>query len=187
MKLYVILVLFVTGLFFSCDTQTTTDDLNDQQTLLVTDQLVNSIFVKSKASEDATHQKSENATRVEKIFKVRTTGTINEMTCDFDENLGKRVVEGTGQATHLGRFSLNLSYCFNEFGPVEYIYATQTAANGDEVHSVVVGANPAQQSLDFAIIGGTGRFDGATGKITLFFEYPSPDTFSNYGEGTLVY
>ena len=133
-------------------------------------------------------KKNANANTVEKIFKVRTTGTMQMVACDFGENFDKTMVEGEGNASHMGLFTISLSYCFNEEGPVEYIYATQTAANGDELYSVVVGNNPEEQALDFYIYDGTGRFMGATGEITLFFNFDYENgTYTNYGEGTITY
>ncbi|NER11299.1 hypothetical protein SAMN06265375_103346 [Muriicola jejuensis] len=188
MKLNIFITLILAGLLSSCDTQSTTDETVDQQALLNSREIVSSLFKYTKESNPNSVYKNSNAMSVEKNFKVRTTGTIRMEACDFGEGFGRSTIEGVGNATHLGRFTITLSYCFNEQGPVEYIYATQTAANGDQVYSVVVGNNPEVQSIDFMIYDGTGRFENATGFITLFFEFDYENgTFSNHGEGTLTY
>lgn len=100
----------------------------------------------------------------------------------------KLEVEGEGNATHLGLFNLALNYCTDGENPLGPILATQTAANGDELYSVVVGSNPSVSSLDFLYYGGTGRFEDASGSITLFFTFDyANQTFSNYGDGTITY
>lgn len=188
MKLNTILAFIFAGLLFSCDVETTSPDPVSQEAFLTSKKVIESMFTKNSSWNSHAYKKNLNAKIVEKPMKVRTAGTMQMVACDFGENYGRTIVEGKGNATHLGRFTLSLSYCFDENGPVEYIYAIQTAANGDELYSVVVGSNPAAHSLDFIYYGGTGRFENATGAITLFFNFDYENgTFTNYGEGTLSY
>jgi hypothetical protein len=82
--------------------------------------------------------------------------------------------EATGQASHLGRSTMTGDHCTpagNEYGPGAM---TLVAANGDEVHMEYHGVCPPWMdlpigevltcSLEFEIVGGTGRFADATGE-----------------------
>ena len=92
--------------------------------------------------------------------------------------------QGFGEATHLGRFSVLITFCFDpsellddgqlspgESLPYENGVGTMTAANGDQLRITIAGAVLPSDHPDFdfefsdpyEIVGGTGRFDGATG------------------------
>lgn len=75
-------------------------------------------------------------------------------------------VQGEGQATHLGRTSLDLSACWDmlTYEPVGEVLAVFTAANGDELRMRVVGAY-SMAGTDYEVYGGTGRFERATGLL----------------------
>jgi hypothetical protein len=71
-----------------------------------------------------------------------------------------------GQATHLGRFTSSLLHCFNpDTGVFTAGESTYIAANGDTVDMIYYGRAVDDQLLidNFTIVGGTGRFEGATG------------------------
>jgi hypothetical protein len=85
------------------------------------------------------------------------------------------VVQGTGNATHLGRFTLVFTAVVNQatrtgIGPGVMVF---TAANGDTLTaestgSAIVVAPGVLSTVDNGTItGGTGRFAGATGSFTL--------------------
>jgi hypothetical protein len=83
------------------------------------------------------------------------------------------LVEATGNASHLGRFTVNIPHLVNlatrsAAGTYEF-----TAANGDKVFADFVGhSTPTDVPNVIAIVetvtitGGTGRFAGATGSFT---------------------
>lgn len=92
--------------------------------------------------------------------------------------------EGYGQARHLGRFSVHITFCIDateilddgvltegESIPYDSGVGTFTAANGDELQFTVSGAvlpfdHPEfefQFADPFVFTGGTGRFQGASG------------------------
>jgi hypothetical protein len=94
---------------------------------------------------------------------------------------------GMGEATHLGRFSIRITFCLDatdllddgqltegESAPYDGGVGVLTAANGDELHITVAGAVVPSDHPDFdfefddpyTITGGTGRFAGATGSGT---------------------
>jgi hypothetical protein len=84
----------------------------------------------------------------------------------------RSVFTATGRATHLGRFNLDYYNCTPPGSTVTGIEMTFVAANGDKVfvaydaHDVPpVGAEPTLLAItyNFEIVGGTGRFAGATG------------------------
>lgn len=90
-------------------------------------------------------------------------------------------VEGQGQATHLGEYTISRHHCFN---PVSAAFEggtfEQTAANGDKIFGtysgVVAGVNEVDGQGNPVVIvinatqvitGGTGRFASATGQSEL--------------------
>jgi hypothetical protein len=82
------------------------------------------------------------------------------------------VIDGTGQATHLGAYTYAATECFD---PVSGAFAgssTLTAANGDAITGTYEGhvsgtadPNVIAYQEDFELTGGTGRFAGATGTL----------------------
>ncbi len=83
----------------------------------------------------------------------------------------RSVFTATGQATHLGKFELDYYNCTPPGPAITGIEMTFMAANGDEVFVTyeasdvaAVGPDPTllEITYDFEIVGGTGRFDGAT-------------------------
>lgn len=124
--------------------------------------------------------------------------TYGENEC-FPE-YAQSVVEGQGNATHLGHFTVRNEYCVDfEGNPSSPIYGWITHANGkDVIHTMV--EDPANdtyigpdglQYLEYAIIGGEGRFEDAEGDILMFgtltSETPISGTWCLEGEGTITY
>jgi len=127
-------------------------------------------------------------------FKARSGGLITNVGIDFGQGIVYLHQSGTGQATHLGKFSVK--------GNAEVLLAlgttrttlTLTAANGDQLF--LKGddgkeAGPASAAGTLRVIGGTGRFEGATGgmKYVLTFAIPPPTTepnpYTDVIEGTI--
>lgn len=94
------------------------------------------------------------------------------------------VQEGSGEATHLGRFDIRITFCIDptdilddgtltegESAPYDDGVGTLTAANGDQLHILIAGAvvptDEPGYSFEFndpfSFDGGTGRFAGAAG------------------------
>jgi hypothetical protein len=79
-------------------------------------------------------------------------------------------IQGTGNATHLGRLTTDQSHCATPTSPAftDGLF-TLTAANGDQLLGTYSGdfvpLDPPLFSIDgqFTFTGGTGRFAGATG------------------------
>lgn len=80
-------------------------------------------------------------------------------------------VEGEGNGTHLGHFTVSLSQCGLPGGVLADGRGTFVAANGDWLHFTYTGQATRSgnlitfvSSVDFA--GGSGRFEGASGTAT---------------------
>jgi hypothetical protein len=81
--------------------------------------------------------------------------------------------DGTGTATYLGKYTEHMTLQVNVLTMSSTGAATFTAANGDTLSATVVGQatriGPTVLSIVevYTITGGTGRFAGATGNLTL--------------------
>jgi len=73
---------------------------------------------------------------------------------------GPVAIEETGIGTHVGNFTLT-GAIDEETG---YFLFTVTVANGDKLFGAIVGGS--ENTVELAILDGTGRFQGATGHIT---------------------
>jgi len=102
-------------------------------------------------------------------------------------------ISGQGIASHLGNFSVFNTILFtggqNPDGSSEYyIFGTITAANGDELNSVMIGGGQVDGMMEFTymVLGGSGRFEGVNGYIVLQ-GYLYPDSWSLSGEGKIEF
>lgn len=80
--------------------------------------------------------------------------------------------DGTGNATHLGKFTVHYDIVLNLQTQTGTGTATFVAANGDQLftnNSATVSptGNPNENRLDetYVVTGGTGRFEGASGQF----------------------
>ena len=104
-------------------------------------------------------------------FEGVATFAINGA-CDYIGTPFQTVTESGGQMTHMGRATLSTSHCATNEGA----YAVDglayfTAANGDQVIAAYTAATVVPppplivQSIDLVIVGGTGRFENASGSL----------------------
>jgi hypothetical protein len=110
---------------------------------------------------------------------------------------GKTLVTETGTATHLGKYTATGNGQFDS--PIHGFYekSVYIAANGDELwlkgdaYILSFTATECIFTMDFEIIGGTGRFDGATGKpdpVTVTGDVSAAGiTYSYITTGTITY
>jgi hypothetical protein len=102
-------------------------------------------------------------------------------------------VEATGNATHLGQFTLDIPHKVNAATRTAAGYYEFTAANGDKVYAEFTGvatptAIPGVLYIEetATITGGTGRFAGATGSFSVERWYDMVAlTTVGYFEGTI--
>lgn len=166
----------------------------------------------ARASGDAMSQLGRADGEVAVPFTARyftdLAALIPDARCgDFPNMLN--VQEGWGEATHLGRFAVRITFCIDitdvldgaltegESLPYSDGEGTLTAANGDELHIAIAGAvvpstDPAfdfEFSDPFQFTGGTGRFAGAggSGMTSSFVNFQSdPSRTTHVWSGTLV-
>ncbi|HSM03391.1 MAG TPA: hypothetical protein VK858_02165 [Longimicrobiales bacterium] len=97
---------------------------------------------------------------------------------------------GGGVATHIGRFRVELEWCMD---PVTGVLlggeATAIASNGDEVAMTLAGSAPAptQLVMEATIVGGTGRFVDATGRLDSTISLDGAGGWSGEGTGWISY
>ena len=102
-------------------------------------------------------------------FRGRLDGTVT--VTPLDPPLASVLIEATGNATQLGRFTLEVPHVVNQalrVGTGSYVF---TAANGDTLtadftgQATLVAPGVLTTSETATITGGTGRFAGATGSF----------------------
>lgn len=109
----------------------------------------------------------------EKTIQVRGTLESHE-TDTYDPATNSLIVhlEGTGTASHIGRFAVvddgvaNLSTGAGG-GRITFIAANGDSFTATEIGSAVINGGFADVVDDATIVGGTGRFAGATGALTI--------------------
>jgi hypothetical protein len=105
---------------------------------------------------------------VERPFALNGTGVATLIVNESGIPVGA-VPTGSGTATHLGQWTVagNVKYTPDENGVLHSSgEATLTAANGDKLKIEIEGILDTTAFMDqgvFHIVGGTGRFEGATG------------------------
>lgn len=105
----------------------------------------------------------------ERPLKGTSTSTLT-----IDIATGTGSVAGSGQLSHLGRWTFTNDITSLTFtGPNTFsltLTAVYVAANGDEIFTTATGtgtltATGSESTLISTIVGGTGRFTGATGTL----------------------
>ena len=127
---------------------------------------------------------------VPRPFHLVEHGTLT-VTKDGD-NLAL-ITDGTGTATHLGRFDLHRTATLKPTmeGELEVDgQATLTAANGDRLESSIKGTlNPqtGKAVLIYEWKGGTGRFQNASGTTVWLVQVNPDQTYDVVADGTINY
>ena len=156
---------------------------------------------KDDSSSASNSSQGENTLKnvVTRPFHDHSTGTIaivySEGNGCYPEYAQTQFI-GSGNGTHIGNSSDEFYVCSNAEGVLSGpFYGTLTAANGDKIYfsqsdmSVFVFIDEyGNVSGEFDIIGGTGRFEGATGHVDTY----GVDDFVNmtydiYMDGTITY
>jgi len=192
-KLVIFLIAFV-ALFLGCSEDTLLNDLAksaDEDTLQTEMTQSDIDLTKGKA--------------VTKTIKIRSSGTFNivgepDEPCMF--GLPQVLISGEGNASHLGLFTVEITYC-TDFAEIHIAEGFQIAANGDKLFFYSnnlenlgdVGFDEGGTYSIYHYTHGTGRFEYVTGFIKLYGiqEYTDADqpwlggTFTNHGEGEITY
>ena len=105
---------------------------------------------------------------VERPFALNGSGVATLITNEAGMPIGA-IATGSGTATHLGQWTVlgNVKYTPDSNGVLHSSgEATLTAANGDKLQIQIDGILDPVAGIDqgnFYFVGGTGRFEGATG------------------------
>lgn len=96
----------------------------------------------------------------------------SEVDTGFQFPLAGKALEGTGQATHLGRFTLVAEFAVNVTNLTAAGTFTLTAANGDSMWGTSLGVGSLEGDIariteTYSITGGSGRFTDASGTIVI--------------------
>ena len=130
---------------------------------------------------------SLTALTITRPFHLVEHGTL---TVDRGGNL---VADGTGTATHLGRFALHRTATLRPTTEAEVEVdgqATLTAANHDQLEASIKGTlNPqtGQAVLTYEWKGGTGRFQNASGSTVWLVQVNPDQTYDVVAEGIINY
>ena len=128
-------------------------------------------------------------------FKGRSSGIVTTVGFDPVAGIAYAQVEGQGQATHLGRFTQTGDAAVDVVTGNARGTWTLTAANGDSLF-LKFEAKPTTDSTHglaaFTVVGGTGRFQGASGfyEQTITFTVTpgtSDSTFTDVLQGTISF
>jgi hypothetical protein len=195
MKTQILLSLFIATMVFSCSNDKLSgessleESINLQEKALLTP-LTNDIFTKLNKESS----KSSNAKAVTRTIKINRSAGFFDFVFPSTECAPfiQVLIIGKGNATFLGNFDVLNKYCFDGEQPVGPIYGFLTAANGDEIFTQMIGAievpAPEISFFDYVILGGTGRFEGASGTIQMYGTIDRVNfVFNLEGEGEITF
>ncbi len=110
-------------------------------------------------------------------------------------------ITGGGNASHMGKFTVVNTFCFYMEGEAIIVLGDWlgflTAANGDEIYTQVV--DPLNDwyiidgisYMEYTVIGGTGRFEGASGEVLMYgtfaFTSETEGVWELEGGGSITY
>lgn len=136
---------------------------------------------------------------VTRPLKLRSTGTLEIVESTDCGALLQYKIEAQGNSTLLGKFAVELNLCTDWQG-TSFAWGKTIAANGDEQYLYTVGTGSDENGDYTAYVydGGTGRFEGLTGDLRLYFRMfeftnvapnglPLAGIFENEGIGSLTY
>jgi hypothetical protein len=109
-------------------------------------------------------------------FKGRSSGVVTVVGFDPVAGIAYTHVEGEGVATHLGRFTVTADVAVDVATGIPMGTWTLTAANGDQLFLAMGGhgIDATHGFGAFTVVGGTGRFQGATGYYEQIITFAVP-------------
>ena len=195
MKTRLLFLLLFATLFIRCNDEIVTKNETQSFTIEQVEKLLSPLKNSNyEFKEVAKSEKSENAETVTKTIKFHSSSGTFELVYPSTEcpDEVQVLITGDGNATHLGHFTVKNTYC-SDFSqnPTSPIKGLLTAANGDTINTMVVGIdyNPEVGFIyDYTVLGGSGRFEGVTGYITMYGVIDEINFFwSLKGEGQITY
>ncbi len=148
---------------------------------------------------EAVNASANNGQKVERPWKIRSAGTFefDPSAGEFCEGLLPLKILGSGEASHIGRYTVEITWCTGGPGNQgnDFITGTITAANGHTINFESKDGSFTGTSVEYKVTNGTGRFHDAKGEFKLFeteptvFESidPPSGTYANAGGGYIVY
>lgn len=137
---------------------------------------------------DAELSMQETGASPERPFKGSFAGTMAVVGTCGEGGQVKLHVAGEGHATHLGRTTLSIEFCYDwGTGPTEDLVAVYTAANGDEVWMWAEGEGFDMGSSEYEVRGGTGRFQDADGLLQVVGTLNPDFTWTTSVTGWIAY
>jgi hypothetical protein len=132
-------------------------------------------------------------------YKYVGPDTLEVPKCSDSLSAWRAVVEGTGTGTPMGSFTVHFDFCGDTVGHYGDGYAYMVAENGDTLF-LDVGGQVFEGKLEthpeyvisywqdtFYIVGGTGKYEGATGTVMSDDYNSSEDPYSHHHwNGTLL-
>jgi hypothetical protein len=125
-------------------------------------------------------------------FKGQSSGVVTTVGFDPVAGIEYTRLTGEGQATHLGRFTVTGYVAIDVAAGLVQGTFTLTAANGDMLFLLMAGGgiDPTHGFGTFTVVGGTGRFQGATGRYEQAITFatppgPSDIAYTDTLEGTI--
>ena len=181
-KLIIVLLAFVTMLF-GCSEDTLLNDL------------AKSADENALQSEIIKENKGKAVTRP---FKLKGSGILTFEPSDPFDGSFYATVEGEGNGTHLGRFTISLNWFaikVNDeppmYSPISQVSGFMTAANGDILNTYLSGYDPIDGGYEYTFVPGTGRFESVEGKVKIYQVQEMINDlnfiYTNYGEGEITY
>ncbi|MGB5388100.1 MAG: hypothetical protein WBN20_15065, partial [Eudoraea sp.] len=146
---------------------------------------------------EAVNASANKEKQVERPWKIRSAGTFefDPSSVNLCDPLLPLKIVGSGEASHIGRYAVELTWCTGGPGNQGFdaITGVITSANGDTIVFKSVLGSFTANSVDYIVTGGSGLFDGAGGEFTLFATEPTmftngpgeppSGTYANAGEG----
>ena len=148
---------------------------------------------------EAVNASAKKGKQVERPWKIRSAGTfeLDPSAGAFCQGLLPLKIIGSGEASHIGRYTVEITWCTGGPGNQgnDFITGTLTVANGDTIDFESKEGSFTATSVEYRVTDGTGRFHDAKGEFKLFeteptvFESfaPPSGTYANAGEGFIVY
>lgn len=194
--MYVLGAIF---LFASCQS----DELQSDEVLVMNNDVILMKAIESFKNYKSTKQssttayKSDNANRVTKEMVIKYSRgnidvVVNPDACGANNPPLQFVLNGGGIASLIGQYTVLNIACIGPDGLEDPLLGFITAANGDEIYTELFQTIPDDDKEDFAtldydIIGGSGRFEGATGKLYIYGEIVLSGPYEAVGWATITY